>query len=173
MSSTKLMALVASALIPHLAFSGDMVGKDLRKSVGTTTVRLVVERRPPDFEGLSVPYTIHVQNPSPNQTLCFDRIQVRGLGDGKQSFMFSIFQTASGQPSATPQNKTEPPPLKTDAYWRTPPGAGTAIGSFEFRNLDWVAASAQQIHIRLMFNPAPGRSGCTAPPSEVFVFNGK
>ncbi len=173
MYSLRLMALVALALVPHLAFSGDMVGRDMRKSVGTTTVRLVVERRPPEAEGLSVPFVIHVQNPS-NQALCFDRIQLRGIGDGKQSFMFSIFQTASGQPAGTPQNKTEPPPLKTDAYWRTPPGAGTLIGNFEFRNLDWIASSTQQVQVRLMFNPVgQGRSGCMAPPAEAFVFSGK
>ncbi len=168
-SSIAALALLIGASIPNAALAGDMVGKSYRKASGAYGVRLDLAQA----QGLIVPFRVAFENPTAGR-VCFDRVQVKGTGDGKQAFIFSMFMTSPTEISATPQNKTEAPALKTDFFWTALPQAGVRVDNVEIRSLDWSAASSQQVAIRFFFNPAgPGRAGCTPPPSDTFVFTGK
>ena len=161
--------LGCSMLLPAAEEKGDMMGNSTKSTVGPYGLTLAVSNL---TDGMQVPVGFEFANPTAKD-VCFDRIQITGTGDGKHSFVFSLFRTAYAETFGTPQNKIEAPPLQTKFFWKVPGGAGVRIPGLVIRNLDWVGSAKQQLKVRLMLSPAPEHQGCGAPPAEPFLFKGK
>lgn len=169
-------ALAAGATLPFPVQAAepvpDLFGKKLSQSIGQATLRIEIGK--PD-QSMSVPLHLVFENRS-KEPVCFDRIQIRGLGNGQQAMVFSVFRTGVLETSSTAQNKgQEAPPLQTKIFWRIPGQAGISIPTLFIKSVAFEGALHQELRIRLMFNPngGPDREGCGAAPADPFVFAGK
>ncbi len=117
-----------------------------------------------------VPFQVQVENLG-QKDLCFDQIQVRGIGEGRIRFAFTMFRGSDGRVEITAEStgdlQTVDPPL----FWKLAPGGGMKFPENVIKSLGWIGAKRRDLSVILEFARANSKmKSCDVPPPHAFDF---